>query len=137
MRLLIRLIISLCLLLRVGYAHADQGFIGNAPESLFDRPVQIHLSARKDGKVTVSKAPASNTGNKANDMIIATEMEEEEDDEPVSSKKHAGTRNGCIPFLYARTPEDYYRYLKNHLPFCEHFSRSSSFKFIIHRTIRI
>lgn len=133
MRLLITFIISLYFLLWGGDAYKNQDRIAYAWKSIFNKAVQTCYSGEQADEIKVSKAPASNTGDKPNDAIVATEIEED-NGEP---RKPSGTSNCHITFLCARIPMGYYRYLKNHLPLCEHFSWSSSYKFIIHRVIRI
>lgn len=135
MSFLIRFILSLYFLFWGGYAHAIQGHLGYSRKRIAQSSVHASYSRQEGGEVRVSKARSSDTGNKVNDVIIAVEMEE--DDEPVSSKKQGGAGHYSISYLYAPEPEGDHCYLSNRLPFCEHFSRTSSYKFILHRVIRI
>lgn len=135
MSFLIRFILSLCFLFWGGYAHAIQGHLGYSRKRIAQSSVHASYSRQQGGEVTVSKAGSSDTGNKTNDIIIAVEMEE--DDGSASSKKQGGAGHYPVSYLYAPEPEGDYCCLSNRLPFCEHFSRTSSYKFILHRVIRI
>ena len=136
MRLLIKFIISLCFLLWGGYAHAYQRRMCNAPKRFFETTIRANLPGEQHDQVLVSKPRPSNAGNKAGDTIIATEIEEE-DDEAGSYKKRSLAGHGCISFFDGQAPGNIPLYLNAPLPFCEHFSYSSSDKFILHRVIRI
>lgn len=135
MSFLIRFILSLYFLFWGGYAHAMQGHLGYSRKRITNSPVHAGYPRQQGNEVTVSKAGTSDTDNKVNDIIIAVEMEE--DDELVSSPKQGNASNYTISCLYAPGPEGPYCYLSNRLPFCEHLSWSSSYKFILHRVIRI
>ncbi|NII28177.1 hypothetical protein HB364_24050 [Pseudoflavitalea sp. X16] len=109
--------------------------MGYSRKRIAHSSVHASYSRQLGGEVTVSKAGSSDTGNKTNEIIIAVEIEE--DDESASSKKQGGTSHYPISYLYAPEPGGDYCNGCNRLPFCEHFSRTSSYKFILHRVIRI
>jgi len=78
----------------------------------------------------ISNKPASGARK---EKIKATEVEDEE--ESLSSRKHLEISN--YYHFDPLEPAAYYSYLKNPLPFCNHFSYLFSDKFIVHRVIRV
>ena len=136
MRVLIRFTISLCFLLWGGYTHAYQQRLYSTLKQRFARCVQASSSGEQDDQARVSKNYPANTGHNAGDAVEATEIEEE-DDESSAFKKRSLGGNGCHSFLDGQAASDVPDYLNAPLPFCEHFSYSSSNKFIFHRVIRI
>lgn len=127
-RLLIGFILSLYSLLPGVFAH------GYSPEKIPEVSAQAHFFTGQ-----IDEAQTSMVGlpgaRKAGDKIKAIEIQE--DEESGSSRKYSESRNACIAFYAALNNSDIPCYFKSCLPFCEHFSYSSSYKFIIHRVIRI
>lgn len=133
MRFLVGLFLSLYFFLLGGYAHSYRHIIGffpgkNCEASLQDKP------AVQNGEALIFKAAVPST-EKRSEKIKAVEIED--DDESVPLKKYADTGNCNITFLNALAPSYICYYLKDRLPFCEHFSYCSSDKFIINRVIRV
>ena len=132
--MLIRCILLLCFLSWGEYAHTHQNHMGYFPGKMAERSVQAGFAGIQNDHALLSKAPSPKKGNRVKESIKATEMED--DDETDSSGKHSETTNCAITFFYAQAPGYSCHYLKNRLPFCEHFSWSS-YKFILHGVIRI
>lgn len=135
MRVLIKILLSLCVLLLGGYALTCHNVIGYSPKKVFDRSPQIHYVCFQYDKAQISKSPAPKT-KKGREKIKAIEIEEE-DEESALFRKYLETGSPLIAFLNGFDPSSVYQYFKGSLPFCEHFSYISSFKFIIHLVIRI
>ncbi len=64
-------------------------------------------------------------------------VEVEDDDESEPYRKLLDSNNYSNTFLYEQAPVYILSSLENRLPFCEHFSYVSNYKFIIHRVIRV
>ena len=75
------------------------------------------------------------SSNLITDGINATEMEDDDDFE--ASRKYLEISGYFLNFLHAQVSGDAHRYLKDRLPFCEHFSFTASDKHIVQRAIRI
>lgn len=131
MKFIIRFLLSLCILLLAGNAHTSQGRIAYLPGNLLERSAPASYSTVHYHRL-LNNAPATNR-KRAFENIRATEVDD--DDELKVSKRDFTTY--CISFLYTQ-PADYIcRCYNSSLPFCEHFSLTSTYKFIIHRVIRI
>jgi len=61
----------------------------------------------------------------------------EDDDEQVVSWKHVLPAKLITSPDYASLLVNFYHYPKNRLPFCTHFSYTSSYKYILQRVLRI
>lgn len=131
MKLLTRILLLLCILLLAGHAHTSQIRIAYLPGSLLERSVSANYSTVHYDRV-LSNAPASHRKN-AFEKIRATEVND--DDQLKVSKKNFTTY--CISFLYTAPADHLCGCYNSSLPFCEHFSLTSTYKFIIHRVIRI
>jgi len=134
MRLLIRLIFSLCFLCLGGYAYTHQFRVAYSSNNIFEATAQNYIASLQNDKVVISKDHSPNT-RKLNDKIKAVEIED--DDDPVSFKKYSEAGNYCIDFFYLPKPVYVYRNYNSRLPFCNYFSWSSCDKFIVNRVIRI
>jgi len=117
MKLFIRYLLAFCFLLLGGYVLTCHNRI---------------CSAVRNDRGQIRKTTSSS--HKIGHSIKATENED--DDESSSSRKYARTTCYSITF-FRQTPGSVYHDPENRLPFCEHFSYSSSDKFIVHRVIRI
>jgi len=131
MKFFIRFLLSLCVLLLAGRAHTSQSRFAYLPGSILERSVPANYSLVHYDRI-LNNAPASNKKG-AFEKVRATVVDD--DNELKVSKKNFTTY--CISFLYTK-PADYLcRCYNSSLPFCEHFSLTSTDKFIIHRVIRI
>lgn len=132
MKLLLRFVLLLCILLLAGNAHTAHLRIGYFHGNTFELSVPgIFSSVHKD-LVLSSHAPAS--GKNSRSKLKATEVDDDDDDVR-AAKKNIGFIS--IPFLYTQVSDYIHTFRKSDLPFCEHFSLISPYKFIIHRVIRI
>jgi hypothetical protein len=132
-RLLINFFLSLCFFLLKGHGHlyadTDQDYLYRSLQQHSESTVQIKVFDISNHHPLISNAPAS---GKKKEKIKATEVEEEES---VSARKHLQISHYFC--LSSQQPTSKHSYLKNPLPFCNHFSYSSSDKFIVHRVIRV
>lgn len=135
MRVLIKLLLSLCVLLLGGYALICHNVIGYSPKKVFDRSPHLHYVCFQYDNARISKLPAPKT-KKGTEKIKAIEIEEE-DEESALFRKYVLNGTPLIGYLTTFDPSPVYQYFKGSLPFCEHFSYISSYKFIIHLVIRI
>jgi hypothetical protein len=130
MKGLLKFVLLLCILLLAGNAHTTHPRIGFFPGNTFERSVAGNYSTEHNDRLLSSNAPINRKGS--NEKIKATEVDDDDDD---LRAKNLGTV--CISFLYTEASDYIHMFRKSSLPFCEHFSLTSSFKFIIHRVIRI
>lgn len=133
-RLLINFFLSLCFFLLRGHGHlyagTDQDYVYRSMLQHSENTVHICIAhVRSDHAVINSKPPSGAKKEK----MKATEVEDEE--ESLSGRKHLQLSN--YYHLDPLEPAVYFNYLKHPLPFCIHFSYSSSDKFIMHRVIRV
>ncbi|PWV49091.1 hypothetical protein C7475_106337 [Chitinophaga sp. S165] len=132
-RLLINFFLSLCFFLLKGHGHlyadTDQDNLYKSLKLHSENRVQIKVFELPSLQPLISNAPSS---GKKKEKIKATEVEEEES---FSARKHLQISHYFC--LSPQEPPSNYSYLKNPLPFCNHFSYSSSDKFIVHRVIRV
>jgi len=138
MRVLIKFFLSLCFFLIRGddylTANTIQHCTYSAPEAYLKYPVPDHLSVIR--KSLAQANPTTSPGaRKEIYKFKATEVED--DDEIPASKKQLKISNNCISFFSTCEPASFHTCFKRPLPFCKHFSYSSSNKFIVHRVIRI
>lgn len=131
MKGLLKFVLLLCILLLAGNAHTTHPRIGFFPGNTFELSVPGNYSKEHNDRILSSNAPINKKDSQ--DKLKATE--DDDDDDLRASKKNLGTV--CISFLYTEGSDDSHKFRKSSLPFCEHFSLTSSFKFIIHRVIRI
>jgi hypothetical protein len=134
MRLLTRFLLSLCFLWLGGYVLTCHSGIGYPLKQVIERPIHNNYTSLEYRKAQIIKTPSRST-DKGAEKTKAIEIEEDED-ESVLFKKYLETGNFQTAFLNTQGPENFLLCL-NPLPSCEHFSYSSSDKFIIHRVIRI
>ncbi|WP_298741492.1 hypothetical protein [uncultured Chitinophaga sp.] len=135
MRVLIKLLLSICVLLLGGYALSCHNTTGYYPKKVFDKSPHIHYTCSRYEEAQVSKTPPPKT-KKGREKIKAIEIEEEDED-PTLFRKYSETGNTLIAFINTHIPTSVYPSFEGALPFCEHFSYFSSYKFIIHLVIRI
>lgn len=137
MRLIVTFLLSFVFLFVKGNAHqyhpAYNNKITYAALHLSPTATPSVLSFERKTGAILQKDVADNA---ASDPVNATEVDEDDDDS-ISSRKLVEITNYFISFLYDHLFADYHRYKKERLPFCKHFSYSSSFKYIIQRVIRI
>ena len=132
MKGVLKFFLLLCILLLAGNAHTTHHRIGFFPGNTFELSVPVNYSTEHHDRLLSSNAPINRKGSR--DKLKATEVDDDDDDLR-ASKKNLGSI--CISFLYAEASDCLHLFRKSSLPFCEHFSLTSSFKFIIHRVIRI
>lgn len=136
-RLLIRYLLSLFFLFWGGYAHLHHHRCCYGSNKIYQGSVQVGLSSSSNRRICFSKAPPASNGPRIYySRIKATIVEEEEDEETESSRNHSNT-SYYTGFFYAQSMGAIDHQLNGRLPFCEHFSYSSSSKFILHRVIRV
>ena len=132
-RLLINFFLSLCFFLLKGHGHlyadTDENNLYRSLQLHSESTVQIRVFDIRNQQPLISNAPSSGAKK---EKIKATEVEEEES---FSARKHLQISHYFC--LSSQEPTSNYSYLKNPLPFCNHFSYSSSDKFIVHRVIRV
>ncbi|PSL32223.1 hypothetical protein [Chitinophaga ginsengisoli] len=133
-RLLINFFLSLCFFLFKGHSHlyasVDQNYVYRSMLQHSENTVHIRIADVRSDQAMINNKPASGAKK---EKIKATEVEDEE--ESLSGRKHLE-----ISHYYHFDPLEpavYYNYLKNPLPFCNHFSYLFSDKFIVHRVIRV
>ena len=132
MKVLLRFVLSLCILLLAGNAHTTHPRIGYFPGNIFELSPSGNFSTEHNDRLLSNNTPANRKS--PHQKIKAVEVDDDDDDLR-ASKKNLGTV--CISFLYTETSDYIHMYRKSSLPTCEHFSLTSSSKFIIHRVIRI
>lgn len=137
MRVLIKFFLSLCFFLIRGdsnlYADTIQHCTYNAPKAYLKYLVPYSLS-----DVPVSQVVNHTTTPGARKEIYKSKATEVQDDDEIpASKKQLKISNSCTNFFSTCEPASFYPYFKRPLPFCKHFSYSSSNKFIVYRVIRI
>jgi len=135
MKLLVKLLLSICCLLLGVHTHATR-------ESMHGFPRQLYtLSAQDVDNLQNSQAYVSqrrSTGDRRVNHESAEKNEEsddDDDDETKSSKRHSASGSNYISSSSAAGNSALYHL--SHLPFCEHLSYLSSSKFIIHCAFRI
>lgn len=133
-RLLINFFLSLCFFLLKGHGHlyadTDQGYVYRSMLQHSESTVHIRIPDVRSDHAMISNTPASGPRK---EKTKATEVEDEE--ESLSGRKHLEISN--YYHFDPLEPASYCNYLKNPLPFCNHFSYLSSEKFIVHRVIRV
>jgi hypothetical protein len=137
LKLVIRFLLTSCFLLLGWYAHTSQAPIG-LPQSSVDTPAQDSYTVFQYDRSFFIAAPAPGT-DPVSDPFEGREDEEDDDDdddEVKSSKKHSGSGSGGMPSFYQQASAWVYS-ISCRLPFCEHLSYTSAFKFIMHCVIRI
>jgi hypothetical protein len=138
MKLLIKLLLSLCCLLLGVHAHTTQ-----ESRNGFTRPFYT-LSAVDVDNLQAGQAYVSqrrSTGDRqVNDESAEKEEEsddeDDDDDEAKSSKRHTGPGSSYIT-SHSTSASANALYLLSHFPSREHLSYLSSSKFIIHCVFRI
>ncbi|WP_133055245.1 hypothetical protein [Niastella koreensis] len=131
MKGLLKFVLLLCILLLAGNAHTTHPRIGFFPGNTFEPTVPGNFSKEHNDRLLSSNAPINR--KRSHDKLKATEVDDDDDLRP--SRRNAGSI--CISFLYTEASDYITLFRKSSLPFCEHFSLTSSFKFIILRVIRI
>lgn len=136
MRLVITFFLSLCFLLIRGYDHLYARAYNNptcySPAKLSAGSELGGLDNEKDKQTVIHKATSSDSETEA---INARETED--DEELIAPRKYVEITNYFITFLQAHLAGDGSCYLKSRLPICEHFSYTSSDKYIVQRVIRV
>ena len=131
MKGLLKFVLLLCILFLAGTAHTTHPRKSFFPGNIFELSVPGNFHKEHNDRLLSSNAPINRKGS--HNKLKATEVDD--DDDLRASKKNVGTI--CISFLYTEASDCIYMFRKSSLPFCEHFSLTSLFKFIIHRVIRI
>ncbi|MBO9200552.1 MULTISPECIES: hypothetical protein [Niastella] len=132
MKGLLKFILLLCILLLAGNAHTTHPRIGFFPGNTFELSQPGNYSTEHNDRLLSSNAPINRKGS--HEKLKATEVDDDDDDLKASKKNLATI---CISFLYSEASDYLHMLHKSSLPFCDHFSLTSSFMFIIHRVIRI
>jgi hypothetical protein len=114
------------------YAHAYHQNTSYSPVKLLEQSEHLYATCDEDSTTTIGQALPADEQNGALD---ATEMEDEEDS--FSSRKYVEITNYFLSFFYAQASGALQPSSRQRLPFCEHLSYQSSFKYIIQRVIRI
>jgi hypothetical protein len=136
MRVVTTFLLSLSFLLVRGhhhlYAHVYHQNTSYSPAKLSEQSKHLYAASGKYNTPTVGQSiPVDDQ----NGTIDATEMEDEEDS--FSSRKYVEITNYFLSFFYAQASGSLQPSSRQRLPFCEHLSYQSSFKYIIQRVIRI
>ncbi|MEX6686298.1 hypothetical protein QTN47_02265 [Danxiaibacter flavus] len=134
MKWLFRLWLSLCFIVVGGYALLHGHHSSYALKTGFSNSLQNDL-ASKQSDDTYIDGIASPNAKKMYERIKAIEIEDDDESEPL--RKLLDNNYYSNTFLLAHIQSHILSSLENPLPFCEHFSYVSSYKFIIHRVIRI
>jgi len=138
MRLLVKILLSCCLLLLKGYgqlyADTEQPSIYSALRTLSESAVHINVTSIRDREhiLFIRNSVPSRTKK---DRIKAKATEVEDDDDVSPGRKHLLLSDYYI--CYPQQPALFCTHFKYPLPFCIHFSYLSTDKFIVNRTIRI
>jgi len=136
MRLVITFMLSLCFLFVRGYDHlyvlATHNHTCYSPTRPVKESEQLRLG-NTTNKLTILREAASLDAD--NEGVTATETDD--DDELLSPRKYVEVFNYFITFFLAYRSEYICRYVKNRLPFCKHFSYTSSDQYIVLRVIRV
>jgi hypothetical protein len=134
MRLIVTFLLSTFFLLVRGnahlYAHATHDRTCYCPAQLPEKSKDAVSANQSQNNIT--KACTNSTSN---DGFNATELEDEDDF--IAFRKFVEVTNYFLSFFYAHVLGNDSQYVKNRLPVCEHFSYSSSCKYIMQRVIRI
>ena len=75
-----------------------------------------------------------NLNQKKDDLIS---LADDDDDDIVFSRKLVVAAKQFVALSYTFVSVHFYNYHKNRLPFCRHFSYTSSIKYIIQRVLRL
>jgi hypothetical protein len=135
LKLFVKFILLLGLVLVGSYALTWQYQVCYASENVFGQSAPADHTSLEHPNVPIFRAASSSTG-KLHDKVKAVEIED--DDESMPFRKYTETVQYGITFFYTQVPGyDTHQHYNNRLPFCDHFSRSSSHKFIVNRVIRI
>lgn len=135
MRLLTVFILSLYFLLSGETAAAFQHGGDHAPAKIFQAIARANFIDPPEEEVSVCRAETPPGVNGADNEIKAVECQENE--VPGTSGKDSDAGHSCISFYCTQVGGIIPHGLNNRLPVCDHFSCSSSPKFIIHRVLRI
>ena len=134
MRWLFRLLLSLCFILVGGYAILHSHHSSYALNASFKNSFHPGIAFKQNDDPSFESI-ASPNAKKKYERIKAVEIEEDDESEPF--RKPLESNNYSTTFLYEQAPIYILSSLENRLPFCEHFSYVSNYKFIIHRVIRV
>lgn len=104
-------------------------------QQISSRPAAANNIDINNRQLPARKAILHHTGKK-NCEVSAAEIEEEDED-PLSIKKYAKEIAYNLSSFYNLTTACFGNGLANGLPFCNHLSYTASFKYILHRVIRI
>ena len=138
MRLVITFFLSLVFLLLGGTNHLHARTNDHRTcYALPQRSVKSELARMHVVKYSPPIIRKSTFSGAAHQKIKATEVKEEDESESESSRKLVAISNYFISLLYDQVFGHFHRYLKDSIPFCKHFSYTSSYKYIIQRVIRI
>lgn len=137
-RFVFRIILSLGFLLLGENAHLYAHALGHegaySHNSSIKSYVRHGLSVLHNDKSYFSAEPAPEK-QKEKDKKKGEEVEDEDD--WVASRKYFDATIICFTVFYALATGFSFHFIQSRLPFCKHFSYSSSNKYILHRVIRI
>lgn len=134
MRLVLTLFLSLLFLLLRGDSNLSSHANHNISFHLarhFQRPEQANSVTTKNIRTVIEDATVP---GEENEFVNATETE---DDELIAPRKYTEISNYFFTFFYSHLSGYFNQYLNNRLPFCKHFSYTSSNKYIVQRVIRV
>lgn len=115
------------------HLHAYYNLSGYAPAKLSPKSEQASLGSVKNSQTQIRKSASSG----AEDDAISAIEEMEDDDDFTPSRKYVEISNYFLTLFYNQVSGSFNQYRKDRLPFCKHFSYTSSYQYIIYRVIRI
>jgi len=136
MKSVIIFFLSLCFLLLTGHNHlyssTYQSRTYYSPTKSFELAKQSNLDADTKGTLIIcNDAPSDNEV----DALNATESED--DDELIAPRKNVEITNYLITFFHSQVVGYSNNHVQTRLPFCKHFSYTSSDINIAQRVIRV
>lgn len=138
-KLFVKFLLSLCLFLLQGYGHLyarkAQPVSCHALVKIPQVAAQVKCATLPRGELCLIHTPSSSPV-KIDDTVKVTEIEEDED-ESVSVRKSAELCHSTITFLRVQASEQIVCSHKARLPFCKHFSYTSSYRHILLCTFRV
>ncbi|MFT3827084.1 MAG: hypothetical protein QM731_24375 [Chitinophagaceae bacterium] len=134
MQLFTRFLLLLCLVMCGAYAHTNHAAILYTTPHIQGIFAHTHLCAEPTDKASICNGNSSST-KKDYERTKAVEIEDDDDTE--SFKHYSTATHHYLTFFYSQAYAQIFHSFNNRLPFCEHFSYSSTSRFIMNRVIRI
>lgn len=136
MKLVITFLLFLCALLLTGrsnpYGNTNQNSVSLSSVQLGKIINQSNPGHIKNAQTGISK---TTTSNDKSEGVNATETEDE--DELISPRKLLEITNYFVSFFHSQAFDQYNSRFQTGLPFCKHFSYTSSDIYIVQRVIRV